>query len=546
MAKKSPHADTLNLPGTPFPMRGDLARREPLALALWEKHNLHNRLPTSRSRPPPLRPPRRAALRQRRHPTSDTPSTKCLKDFIVRAKNLAGYDAPYLPGWDCHGLPVERQVEQNKIARHADPDFRAQCRAFAEEQINRQRADFIRMGVMGEWDNPYKTMRPETEAGIIRALGRVRQAGIVVRQLRPSQWCPVCQSALAEAEVEYEERQSLAVDVAFNAVDERAVAKIFTPPPPPGKKSTAAVIWTTTAWTLPANRAICVHPEMRYDLVENETGARFIVAAELRDAACKRWGFQQCKVVAGADGKQLAGLVFRHPFYDRESPVLCGEHVTAEAGTGLVHTAPGHGEDDFRVGVANNLPAESPVDGRGFFADDLPLFGGMKVWDAVGNIADHLHRNGKLLARENYRHSYPLCWRHKAPILFRVTLQWFAAMDKPLAGRDETLRQLAMRAISETDFYPPWGRERMAAMVEQRPDWCLSRQRQWNTPMTFYLHRKTGELHPKTDELLERAAKVVERGGIEAWHAADIGELLGESCKGGGGGGKKDGAGGRG
>ena len=523
MSKKSPHAETLNLPGTPFPMRGDLARREPEMLALWEKNRLYARL-------------REIAKGRPRFVLHDGPPyangdihighavNKCLKDFIVRAKNLAGFDAPYLPGWDCHGLPVEHQVEKTKRARRGQPDFRAQCRAFAEEQINRQKADFIRMGIAGEWENPYKTMRPETEAGIIRALGALNQTGIVVRKMRPSLWCAQCESALAEAEIEYQEKTSLAVDVAFPAQDESKVAAAFNLREP--AKQTAAVIWTTTAWTLPANRAICVHPELQYELIEVESGMRFIVAAELREAALARWGFEKCKVAATASGKQLAGLVFTHPFYDRESPVIAGEHVTAEAGTGLVHTAPGHGDDDFKVGAQNNLQVDCPVDGKGFFMENVPLFGGMNIWDAVEKIADHLADKRLLLARENYPHSYPLCWRHKTPVLYRATRQWFAAMDQPMAPDNKTLRQRAMDAIAETDFYPSWGKGRMAAMVSQRPDWCLSRQRQWNTPMPFFLKKDSGAPHPRTDELLEHAAQIVEKGGIEAWHAADIGEFL--------------------
>ena len=525
MPKKSPHAETLNLPGTPFPMRGELARREPETLQRWEKNQLYRRL-------------RQAAKGRPRFVLHDGPPyangdihighavNKCLKDFIVRAQNLAGRDAPYLPGWDCHGLPVEHQVEKLGLARRDHPDFRAKCRAFAEEQIARQRADFVRMGVMGEWDKPYKTMRPQTEAGIVRALGRVNQTGVVVRKMRPSLWCAQCESALAEAEIEYEKKTSLAVDAAFPAQDENAVAQTFGVSP---AKKTCAVIWTTTAWTLPANRAVCVHPEMQYDLVEvlqNDSRVRLVVASQLRASALARWGFEKCDVVATAKGKRLAGLVFSHPLYGRESPVVCGDHVTAEAGTGLVHTAPGHGEDDFKVGMQNNLPADCPVDGKGFFVESVPHFGGMNIWDAVEKIADRLQESGRLLARENYRHSYPLCWRHKTPVLYRATRQWFAAMDAPMRPDGKTLRQRALRAIAETDFYPSWGRERMAAMVAQRPDWCLSRQRQWNTPMTFFLHKETGEPHPRTDELLERAAQVVEGGGIEAWHAAEVGEFL--------------------
>ena len=509
-------------------MRGDLARREPEMLALWEKNRLYDRL-------------RQVAKGRPRFVLHDGPPyangdihighavNKCLKDFIVRAKNLAGFDAPYLPGWDCHGLPVEHQVEKTGRAKRGQSDFRAQCRAFAEEQISRQKADFIRMGVMGEWDNPYKTMNPQTEAGIMRVLNALNQTGIVHRKLRPCLWCAQCESALAEAEIEYDAKTSLAVDVAFPANDDNAVASVFALAESDSVVPTSAVIWTTTAWTLPANRAICVHPELIYDLVEVEREGktvRFIIAAKLRKMALGRWRMEEHKTLASVPGARLAGLIFRHPYLERESPIIPGDHVTADAGTGLVHTAPGHGDDDFKVGAKHNLPADCPVDGRGVFAGDVLHFGGMDIWDAVEKIADLLRARGRLLARNNYRHSYPMCWRHKTPVLYRATRQWFAAMDAPIPPRGDTLRERALNAIKETDFYPSWGRERMAAMVSQRPDWCLSRQRQWNTPMPFFLEKKTGELHPRTDELAERAARMVEEGGIQAWHDADISEFL--------------------
>ena len=521
---------TLNLLDTPFPMRGDLARREPEMLRHWRDTRLYQRV-------------REAAGGRPRFVLHDGPPyangglhighavNKILKDIIVRSKTLAGFDAPYLPGWDCHGLPIEHQVEKSGGDRK-DPDaFRKKCRAFAETQIELQREGFVRMGVMGEWDNPYKTMAPQTEAGIIRALGKIFERGLVSRRLKPVLWCADCESALAEAEVEYEDRHSDAVDVFFPAEDGAKVAKVFGI----GDDSdieTGAAIWTTTAWTLPANRAICAHAEMEYVLLEVNK-RRVIVAAELAEESAKRWGAQNFRELARKSGKELHGLIFRHPFYQRESPLLCGEHVTADAGTGLVHTAPAHGEEDFNFGQLHNLKVEQPTDGRGVFFDDVKLFGGENVWRAVPKIIAELKQRGVLLAAEKYAHSYPVCWRHKSPVIFRATWQWFVVMDSERRGEGDnrTLREIALAAVEETEFFPPWGKNRLRAMIAARPDWCLSRQRFWNVPAAFFIHKKTGEPHPRTAELIEQAAQKVERGGIEAWYAASAEDFLGEDAR---------------
>lgn len=523
MKGKNKYGDTLNLPQTSFPMRGDLARREPEMLALWERGDLYRRV-------------RDNARGRERFVLHDGPPyangalhmghavNKILKDIVVRGKTLAGCDSPYLPGWDCHGLPIEHQVEKQGADRRDAAAFRRRCRAFADSQIDVQRRGFIRMGICGEWQTPYKTMAAETEAGIIRALGGIVRQGLVVHRLKPVLWCADCESALAEAEVEYADRDSPAVDVAFAAADEEECRRRFavekTPP-------IFAVIWTTTAWTLPANRAIVVHPEIPYSLVEAD-GRCFIVAEMLREAATARWQ-KSARLLATVDGAKLSGLVFRHPFYPRESPIFCAAHVTADAGTGLVHTAPGHGEDDFNVGIEHDLPLDSPVDGRGRFLPDLPLFGGQSVWAATENIAAKLQETGALLAREEYRHSYPLCWRHKSPILFRATWQWFVVMDKQKPN-GKTLREEALAAVEQTKFYPAWGKNRLRAMIAARPDWCLSRQRVWNVPIPFFVHRQSGELHPRTEELLEQAAKAVEQGGIEAWYETTAQTWLGDEA----------------
>lgn len=520
MAKK--YGDTLNLLSTPFPMRGDLAKREPEMLAAWQKKNLYGRV-------------RAAAAGRPRFVLHDGPPyangdlhighavNKILKDMVVRGKTLAGYDAPYLPGWDCHGLPIEHQVEKAGGDRKDPDSFRAQCRAFAETQIDLQREGFIRMGVMGEWESPYKTMHPPTEAGIIRALGKLQQQDLVTHRLKPVLWCADCESALAEAEIEYEDRVSTAVDVAFGAVDSGDCCRHFNVAD--SGSGVAAVIWTTTVWTLPANRAIVAHPRLRYALVE-AGGRRYIVAEELRAAACARWQLADAAVLGHADGAALAGLMFQHPFYAREVPLLCGEHVTADSGTGLVHTAPGHGEDDFNVGMAHGLALESPVDGRGFFLDSVEMFAGQQVWQAVDAIAAAVEKSGSLLAKEPYQHSYPLCWRHKSPVLFRATWQWFLAMDKPKPS-GATLREEALAAVEATDFYPAWGKNRLRAMIAGRPDWCLSRQRFWNVPIPFFVDKESGALHPDTPGILEKVACEVERGGIEAWYASSAADWLG-------------------
>ena len=519
------YGDTLNLLSTPFPMRGNLAKREPAMLSDWEESKLYQRVRT-------------AAQGRKKFTLHDGPPyangalhighavNKILKDIVVRSKTLAGYDAPYLPGWDCHGLPIEHQVEKAGGDRRAPDAFRRQCRAFAETQIDIQRTGFIRMGVMGEWESPYKTMEPATEAGIIRALGKLYEQRLVTHHLKAVLWCSDCESALAEAEVEYEEHTSTAVDVAFPALDSSACCDRFAVAND-NHCPVFAVIWTTTTWTLPANRAIVAHPELQYALVE-ANGKRYIVAETLREAALARWQLAGARVIGHANGEALAGLVFQHPFYQRESPLFCADHVTAEAGTGLVHTAPGHGADDFNVGVQHGLPLESPVDGRGYFRADVEYFAGMQIWQAIDAIAERVSDNGCLLARELYLHSYPVCWRHKSPVLFRATWQWFLAMDK--AKRNgKTLREEALAAVEDTDFYPAWGKNRLRAMITVRPDWCLSRQRFWNVPIPFFVNKDSGALHPQTAELLEKIAAKVATGGIEAWYDSDVADWLEEA-----------------
>ncbi len=517
------HRKTLNLLETPFPMRAQLAKREPEMLARQQASKLYARV-------------RAAAEGRPRFVLHDGPPyangaihighavNKVLKDLVVRSKTILGFDAPYIPGWDCHGLPIEREIEKQG-GGHADAnEFRRACRAFAAEQIDIQRASFERLGVFGDWDGLYSTMHPPTEGEAIRSLGALYASGLIYRGLRPVLHCTVCRSALAEAEIEYADRTSTAVDAAFPAADPAAVGAAFGVE----AKNPAAAIWTTTAWTLPANRCIAAGPEMNYELVRTERGD-FIVAAALREACLARWGLAG-ETVAAVAGAKLDGLVFRHPFYDRDAPILLAEHVSEEEGTGLVHTAPAHGEDDWRLASPAGFDARSPVDEAGCFYDWVENFAGLSVWKAVPAIVDVLRERGTLLHATDYRHSYPLCWRHKEPIIFRTALQWFVAMDDTGTG-SRTLRERALDAIGVTDYYPAWGRERMRAMVSTRPDWCLSRQRRWNTPVAMFVDRETGDPHPDSERLFGEVAALVEAGGIEAWFALEPAELLGDEAE---------------
>jgi isoleucyl-tRNA synthetase len=516
---------TLNLPDTPFPMRGDLAKREPQRVAEWRDKGVYRRLrDVAKGRPKFVLhdgPP---------YANGDihigTAVNKILKDIVVKSKSLAGFDAPYVPGWDCHGMPIEVQIEKQHGKNLPAEETLRLCRAYAAEQIERQKADFRRLGVLGEWDDPYQTMAPRNEADEIRVLARLLEKGYVYRGLKPVNWCFDCGSALAEAEVEYEDRKDPAIDVAFAFAEPERVAKAFGLAKLPDKPG-YAVIWTTTPWTLPGNQALNVHPDFAYHLVDTEKGL-LILAADLQEACLARYKLQgttlgECK------GTALEHLRFRHPFYDRDAPVYLGEYVTLDTGTGIVHSAPAYGVEDFdscrRYGMKDDAIL-TPVLGDGKFAPSLPLFGGMSIWDANPKIVKAIEQKGALLAVDwKHTHSYMHCWRHKTPVILRATTQWFAALDRKVGM--ETLRETALRGVESTQFFPAWGQARLHGMIVNRPDWTLSRQRQWGTPMPFFLHKETGEPHPRTLELFEQVAKRVEKGGIEAWHTLKTGELLG-------------------
>ncbi|MBL8407553.1 MAG: isoleucine--tRNA ligase [Candidatus Accumulibacter sp.] len=530
---------TLNLTDTPFPMRGDLARREPQWLAAWQQTKLYERIrEASRGRPRFVLhdgPPYANGDIHIGHAVN-----KILKDIIVRARTLAGFDAPYVPGWDCHGLPIEHQIEKLH-GKHVPADrVRELCRAFAGEQIERQKKDFIRLGILGEWNKPYLTMNFKTEADEIRALGQILEKGYLYQGLKPVNWCLDCGSALAEAEVEYEDKTSAAIDVAFEVHPNHSdkVARAFGLTHLRGPAF--AVIWTTTPWTLPANEAVCAHPEFDYQLINTPKGA-LILVRELAEACLQRYALTGT-VIGAAKGVALEQVLLKHPFQPRDVAIICGRHVTVEAGTGLVHTAPAHGTDDYLIGKVYGLPVNNPVGDDGRFVAGTPALAvgelaGRTVWEANPLVLQELAANGHLLQSEKIQHSYPHCWRHKTPIIFRATTQWFIGMEHrpnspgatstPPGDEQPTLRWCAERAVDETQFFPTWGRARLEAMMRTRPDWCVSRQRNWGVPLPFFLHRETAALHPRTGELIEAVAQRVEKSGIEAWFALDASELLG-------------------
>ncbi len=523
----SDYKHTINLPATRFPMKADLARREPDRVTAWEASGLYAKLrERGRGRPRFVLhdgPPYANGAIHIGHAVN-----KILKDVIVKARTLEGFDAPYIPGWDCHGLPIELQVEK-KHGRAGDKldaaAFRAACRAFAAEQIELQRRDFKRLGVLGDWDRPYLTMAPHYEAQQIRALGRIIGNGHVYKGVKPVHWCLDCRSALAEAEVEYAERTSPAIDVAFGVADLKALSRRLavslddTP--------VALVIWTTTPWTLPANQAVALRDSLHYALVQAEIGGvqrRLILATELLEPCLKRYGAGNYRVLAQAEGRALEGLELEHPLDDRRVPVILGEHVTLDAGTGAVHTAPGHGHEDFVVGRRYGLAVANPVGNDGRFLPDTALVAGLRVDEANPVLIEALRARGALLAHQPMRHSYPHCWRHKTPVIFRATPQWFISMD------NKGLREHALRDIRRVSWTPQWGEQRISGMIEDRPDWCISRQRLWGVPIALFVRAGSGELHPRTRELIEQIAARVEREGIEAWFALDPAELLGREA----------------
>ena len=515
---------TINLPQTDFPMKADLARREPGTQKFWEENDIYGKI-------------RARAQGRKKFVLLDGPPyangaihlghsiNKVLKDIVVKSRGFDGFDAPYVPGWDCHGLPIEHQIEKvrGKEIKKLEPRaFRQACRDYAMEQVNVQRTDFKRLGILGDWDRPYLTMLPQYEAEQLRALAQIVRNGHVYKGLKPVHWCLDCRSALAEAEVEYEDKSSPAIDVKFAFADTAELARRF------GTADTglpaSVVIWTTTPWTLPANQAVALAGALTYVLID--TGSEWlVVAAELADAVMARAGIGEFKRVAEVTGDQLEGLLLEHPFYARQVPVILGDHVTLDAGTGAVHTAPGHGQEDYAVGLKYKLAIDNPVGSDGRFVEGTQLFAGERVFDANKHVIEVLRERGRLLAHATLQHSYPHCWRHKTPVIFRATAQWFISMEQ--AG----LRTSALREIAKVNWMPSWGESRIGNMVADRPDWCISRQRVWGVPIALFTHRQTGEPHPRSADLLDAIATLVETDGIDAWADLDPAQLLGEEAK---------------
>jgi isoleucyl-tRNA synthetase len=524
----SDYKHTLNLPETEFPMRGSLAQREPQMLKKWTEEGLYTQIREAKAGKKPFilhdGPPYANGDIHIGHAVN-----KILKDVIVKAKTLSDFDSPYVPGWDCHGLPIELQVEK-KVGKPGKKvsaaEFREKCRAYAERQIEGQKKDFIRLGVLGEWDKPYKTMDYQSEADIIRMLGKIVRSGHLEKGFKPVHWCTDCGSALAEAEVEYQDKVSPSIDVRFMVSDQTSIDKAFGGDLGEGKVS--VVIWTTTPWTMPANRAVCLHPDLTYSLVQTEKDGqkeRLVLASDLVDDCMQRFGIERFSTLATCLGGELEKVSLEHPFYDFSVPVILGDHVTTESGTGCVHTAPGHGVDDFNVGRNYDLEVANPVGANGVYMESTELFAGQHVFKANANIIDVLDEKGMLLHHYSYEHSYPHCWRHKTPIIFRATPQWFISMDK------QGLRQSSVEAIHNTQWIPDWGESRIEKMVEGRPDWCISRQRTWGVPITLFVHKDTGELYPDTDAVLEKVAQAVEQKGIQAWWDISPEELIGDDSE---------------
>ena len=524
----SDYKHTLNLPETPFPMRGNLAQREPKMLKAWYEDDLYGQIRSAKKGKKTFilhdGPPYANGDIHLGHSVN-----KILKDIIVKSKTLSDFDSPLVPGWDCHGLPIELMVEK-KVGKPGvkvtASEFREKCRAYAKKQVEGQKVDFKRLGLFADWDKPYLTMNFDFEANAIRVLGRIIEKGHLHKGAKPVHWCTDCGSALAEAEVEYQDKQSPAIDVRFTFVDQDAVVSAFDlADGHKGEGSVGTVIWTTTPWTLPANRAVAVHADLEYALVQVEDEGvqqRLILGSELVKDAMDRFGFNHFHVLGYVKGAALENLQVAHPFYDFNVPVIVAEHVTTDSGTGVVHTAPGHGQEDFVAGLNYNLEVANPVGANGVYLPDTELFAGQHVFKANASVIEVLKERGALMHHHALTHSYPHCWRHKTPIIFRATPQWFVSMDQA------NLRQDSLAEIKNTQWLPEWGESRISNMVESRPDWCISRQRTWGVPIALFVDKDTGALHPNTQELIAQAAELVEKSGIQAWYDLEPATLLGE------------------
>ncbi|MEX1197514.1 MAG: isoleucine--tRNA ligase [Pseudohongiellaceae bacterium] len=527
----SDYKQTLNLPQTDFPMKAGLAQREPERLRRWQETGLYRRIREhSAGRPKFILhdgPPYANGDLHLGHAVN-----KILKDIIVKSQTMDGRDAPYVPGWDCHGLPIEHNVEKKKGKagqKISHAEFRKACRAYAERQVENQKKDFERMGVLGDWDDPYLTMNYGTEADIVRALGRIAAKGHLVKGYKPVYWSVVGASALAEAEVEYQDKESFAIDVRFPVADPVGFLRAFGVEAGAVPLPVSVIIWTTTPWTIPANQAVSVHPELEYALVETRLDGdagpeTMVVALDLVEEVMQRFGASEHRVVATVSGQSLERHVLRHPFIDKQVPVILGQHVTTEAGTGCVHTAPDHGMDDFLVGKAYGIGTLNLIDDNGVFVEAAGRFAGVHVYKADEQVLDVLKAEQALVFCEKVVHSYAHCWRTKTPLIYRATPQWFISMN------EKGLLADCLKAVNEVQWIPEWGKARIELMLKGSPDWCVSRQRTWGVPITLFVHRESGALHPQTDELFEAVAQRIEKEGMDAWYELDAAELLGDEA----------------
>ena len=515
---------TLNLPSTGFAMKGNLAQREPEQLKKWQSAALYHAIRKEKKGRPLFvlhdGPPYANGEIHIGHAVN-----KVLKDFIVKSKSLSGFDAPYVPGWDCHGLPIELQVEKKigKAGVKVSPaQFRNACREYAAKQVEIQKEAFMRLGILGDWENPYLTMDFKFEADIVRSLGKIAHNSHITKGAKPVHWCIDCGSALAEAEVEYEDKHSFAIDVRFAAVDSADFLLCFGSSTG-GHGRISVVIWTTTPWTLPANQAVALHPELEYVLIQYHD-ERLVIAKDLLESALHRYGNPEYTILASCPGSALELQQLQHPFYHRHVPIVLGDHVTTDAGTGAVHTAPAHGQEDYVVGRVYDLPVDCPVGSDGVFLPNVELFAGQHVSKANEHVLEVLHTRGSLVHQQTLLHSYPHCWRHHTPIIFRATPQWFISMNQ------NQLREQALAEVKKVTWLPEWGQARIESMMENRPDWCISRQRTWGVPIAFFVHKETGELHPRTEELIEEVAQRIEKSGVDAWFELEADELLGSDA----------------
>lgn len=521
----SEYKETLNLPQTDFPMKANLSQREPEMLAKWQSLSIYETL-------------RKQRFGKKKFVLLDGPPyanghihvghavNKILKDIIVKSKSLSGFDAPFIPGWDCHGLPIELNVEK----KHGKPgrkisasEFRAACREYATSQVDLQREEFKRLGVMGDWDHPYLTMDFRYEANIIRSLAKMIANGHLQKGYKPVHWCLDCGSALAEAEVEYADKTSFSIDVRFGVVDPVDFWSRFETVHK-GMGPVIVPIWTTTPWTLPANEAVTLNPELEYVLISTTLPEQLLIASDLLPSVLERYRIENYTILGRVMGEKLSGVMLTHPFYDKRVPIILGDHVTVDSGTGAVHTAPAHGVEDYTVGIKYNLPLINPVGDDGCFTASTPLFAGIHVSKSNEKIIEELRTRGALIHQESVRHSYPHCWRHKTPLIFRATPQWFISMDQ------NGLREKSMAAIKRVKWIPDWGQSRIEGMIENRPDWCISRQRTWGVPLSLIIHKQSGELHPNMTELMEKVAERVEKEGIEGWYTLDLHDLIGDEA----------------